>query len=88
MLRSKTDGEIRKGKTASRIEGAALADIVGDPGFDLLLVRDEEGQGHRLAAEDAVGALLAQINGKVVLVLPGRGRVQWISDVVEIVSEE
>jgi hypothetical protein len=88
MLRSKTDGEIRKGKTASRIEGAALADIVGDPGFDLLLVRDEEGQEHRLAAEDAVGALLAQVNGKVVLVLPGRGRAQWISDVVEIVSEE
>jgi hypothetical protein len=88
MLRSETDGEIRKGKTASRIEGAGLADIFGDPGFDLLLVRDAEGKEHRLTAKDAAGAVLAQLNGKVVLVLPGRGRAQWISGVVEIVSEE
>ena len=88
MLRSETDGEIRKGKTASRIEGAAVADIVGEPDFDLLLVRDAEGQEHRLTAQDATGTVLAQMNGKVVLVLPGRGRAQWISDVVEIVSEE
>jgi hypothetical protein len=88
MLKSKTDGEIRKGKTASRIEGAAVADIVGDPEFDLLLVRDAEGRERSLTAQDAAGALLAQMNGKVVLVLPGRGRAQWIFDVVEIVPEE
>ena len=84
MLRSETDGEIRKGKTASRIEGAALTDIVGDPGFDLLRVHDAEGQEQRLAAQDASGAVLGQVNGRVVLVLPGRGRAHWIVVVVVI----
>ena len=88
MLRSETDGQVRKGKTASRIEGAGLADIVGDPDFDTLLVRDAEGQDHTLTAAEAKGAVLAQMGRRVVLVLPSRGRVQWITDVVELVSEE
>jgi hypothetical protein len=88
MLRSETDGEIRKGKTASRIEGAALPDIVGDPEFDTLLVRDAQGQEHMLTDQQAAGAVLAQMNGRVVLVLPKRGRAHWITDVVEIVTEE
>lgn len=88
MLRSQTDGEIRKGKTASRIEGAALPDIVGDPEFDTLLVRDAQGQEYTLTDREAAGAVLAQMNGHVVLVLPKRGRAQWITDVVEMVSEE
>jgi len=88
MLRSETDGQVRKGKTASRIEGAGLADIVGDPDFDTLLVRDVEGREHTLTAAQAKGAVLAQMGRSIVLVLPSRGRVQWITDVVELVSEE
>jgi hypothetical protein len=88
MLRSETDGQVRKGKTASRIEGAGLADIVGDPTFDTLLVRDAAGQTHTLTAAQARGAVLAQMGEQVVLVLPARGRAQWIADVVELVSEE
>ena len=88
MLRSETDGQIRKAKTASRIEGAALADIVADPGFDTLLVRDTDGEEHTLTAAEAQGAVLAQMGKQVVLILPNRGRVQWIGGVVELVSEE
>jgi hypothetical protein len=88
MLRSETDGQVRKAKTASRIEGAGLADIVADPGFDVLLVRDADGGEHTLTAAETRGAVLAQMGRRVVLVLPGRGRAQWIVDVVEIVSEE
>jgi hypothetical protein len=88
MLRSETDGQIRKAKTASRIEGAGLADTVGDPGFDTLLVRDAGGAEHTLTAAEARGAVLAQREDQVVLVLPGRGRSQWIAGVVELVSEE
>jgi hypothetical protein len=32
--------------------------------------------------------VLAQMGSQVVLVLPGRGRAQWIDGVVELVSEE
>jgi hypothetical protein len=88
MLRSETDGEIRKGKTASRIEGAGLPDIVGDPGFDEIRVHDAQGREHTLTAAEARGAVLAQIGDRVVLVLPERGRAQWIAGVVELVTEE
>jgi hypothetical protein len=88
MLRSETDGQVRRGKTASRIEGAGLADILDDPRFHTLLVRDASGEEHTLSAEQAAGAVLAQMGDRVVLVLPGRGRGQWIADVVELLSEE
>jgi hypothetical protein len=88
MLLSESDGQIRKAKTASRIEGARLADIVADPGFEVLLVRDTSGSEHTLTAAEARGAVLAQMGQDVVLVLPARGRVQWISNVSELVSEE
>jgi hypothetical protein len=88
MLRSEADGQIRKAKTASRIEGAGLGDIVADPGFDTLLVRDASSGEQILTAAEARGAVLAQMGPQIVLVLPGRGRAQWITDVVELVSEE
>ena len=87
MLSSETDGQIRKAKTASRIEGAGLANIVADPGFDTLLVRDASGGEHTLSATEARGAVLAQMGQQIVLVLPSRGRAQWITGVVELVSE-
>jgi hypothetical protein len=88
MLNSETDGQVRKAKTASRVEGAGLASIVADPGFDTLLVRDAAGGEHTLTAADARGAVLAQMGQQIVLVLPGRGRAQWIAGVVELISEE
>ncbi len=88
MLKSETDGEIRTGKTAARIEGAPIEAIVNRPAFETLRVRDGSGTEQTLTAEEARGALLYQERDGVTLVLPGRGRSQWISDVVEIVSEE
>ena len=90
MLKSETDGEIRKAKTAGRIEGVPVENIVDDPGFEQLMVRDAEGQEYVFTAKEARGALLAQLRGRpeVVLVLPELGRAQWVTDVVEISSEE
>ena len=87
MLKSETDGQIRAGKTAARIEGAPIDEIIANPTLDTLLVRDGSGQEHTLTAEEAQGAVLYLSRGQVVLVLPGRGRSQWIVNVVEIVSE-
>lgn len=90
MLKSETDGEIRKAKTAGRIEGVPVENIVDDPGFEQLMVLDAEGQAYVFSAKEARGALLAQLRGRpeVVLVLPELGRAQWVTDVVEISSEE
>jgi hypothetical protein len=81
MLKSEEDGVIREAKTASRVEGAPL------PENHTLHVRDADGQTHTLADEEVQGALLALIRGEVTLVLPGRGRSEWISGVVEIETE-
>ncbi|MDF1513591.1 MAG: hypothetical protein P1S60_07265 [Anaerolineae bacterium] len=88
MLRSEVDGQVRKAKTASRIEGAGILDIVGDPGFDVLEVLDGDGNSHILTVAEARGAVLAQIGQHTVLVLPARGRSQWIPGVVELITEE
>jgi hypothetical protein len=90
MLKSETDGEIRKAKTAGRIEGVPVESIVDDPGFEQLIVYDAAGQKRVFSAREARGALLAQLRGRpeVVLVLPGQGRAQWVTGVVEISSEE
>jgi len=87
MFRSEEDGQVRTAKTASRIEGAPIEDLVADPGFDRMTVLDAAGQTHTLSADEADGALLAQIGAEIVLVLPGRGRSQWVAGVVEITTE-
>jgi hypothetical protein len=88
MLKSATDGQIRKAKTAARIEGVPVEAIVDEPGFEQLTVRDAAGQTYTFTNKEARDALLAQLRGQpeVVLVLPGQGRAQWVSDVVEISS--
>jgi hypothetical protein len=88
MLKSPEDGEIRKAKTASRLDGAPLASLVANPDFQRLVVRDKAGKEHTLSAEEAAGAVLVQTWGQTVLVLPSRGRGLWIADVVQITSQK
>jgi hypothetical protein len=87
MLKSEMDGQIREGKTASRVEGAPVEAVVADPAFEVLVVRDGSGQEHALTAQEARGAILYAGRDGVILVLPERGRSQWIKDVVEVVSQ-
>jgi hypothetical protein len=87
MLQSLEDGEIRQASTASRVEGAPVSAIVANLAFGQLIARDASGTEHTLTAEDARGALLIQSRGQVTLALPGRGRSQWIADVVELRSK-
>lgn len=84
MLQSSADGKIRRASTASRVEGAPVANIVANPAFTQLLVRDIAGKEITLSAEDARGALLVQLRGQITLALPARGRSQWIAGVVAL----
>jgi hypothetical protein len=87
MLKSEEDGIIRRAQTASRIEGAPLSELVANPAFRTLAVRDASGGERTLTAEEADGALLAVVYRRVTLVLPGQGRAQWVEDVVEVSSQ-
>jgi hypothetical protein len=86
MFKSEEDGEVRKASSGSRVEGVPVASIVANPTFTELIMRDATGVETTLSADDAHGALLVQLRGQVTLVLPGRGRSQWVTDVVELRS--
>ena len=88
MLKSEADGQVRQGKTASRLEGAPVESIVANPSFRELVARDSSGREYTLTAQEAQGAVLAPVRGALTLVLPDRGRGQWIAGVVEITSYE
>jgi hypothetical protein len=88
MLKGEEDGEIREAQVGSRIEGVPVKAVVAHTGFSELVVRDAAGEAHVLTAEEAEGALLYQMRGETTLVLPERGRPQWITGVVAIDSTE
>ncbi|HQE93915.1 MAG TPA: hypothetical protein PLH19_14425 [Anaerolineae bacterium] len=87
MFKSEEDGAVRKASSGSRVEGVPIVGIVANPAFTQLVVRDASGAESTLSADEARGALLVQLRGQVTLVLPKRGRSQWITDVVELRSE-
>jgi hypothetical protein len=87
MFKSLTDGQVRRAKTAARIEGVPIEIVVAHPSFEKLVVRDKNGRETILTAEEARGALLLQVRNQVTLVLPTRNTSQWIADVVEVTSQ-
>jgi hypothetical protein len=88
MLKGEEDGEIREAQVGSRIEGVPVKAVVAHTGFSELVVHDAAGEAHVLTAEEAEGALLYQMRGETTLVLPERGRPQWIVGVVALESTE
>lgn len=84
MFKSEDDGQVRKAASGSRVEGVPLNTLVTGPDFTQIVVRDGSGTERTLSAEEVRGAALVQIRGQVTLVLPDRGRSQWVTDVVEI----
>ncbi len=83
MLKSQDDGEVRRGKTASRVTGVPLTTLLGAD-FDTVTVETADGETATLEAAEVEGAVLAQRRDSPTLVLPGRGRSEWIGDVVAL----
>lgn len=86
MFASETDGEVREAYTASRVWGAAVADLTGGYGSSVE-VSTRDGEVHRLSSEDAAGAVLIPGVQGPVLVLPENSRSGWISGVSGITWE-
>ncbi len=87
MLQSEADGAVRRAQTGARIIGAPVTALAANAPFTHLIVRDSAGRETRLTAEEARGAVLAQLRGQATLVLPERGRAQWIVGVVALETE-
>ena len=88
MLQSENDGQIRKATTAAQLAGIPIEQVINNQNFTQLNVLDQNGEVHQLTPADAEGAILATINGRLSLVLPERGRPQWIQGIRAIESIE
>lgn len=83
MFKNEDDGAVREALVAYRLEGVPLASVLTNPAQSIA-VRDSKGTVHTLSVEESRGAVLCQIRGEATLVLPARGRGEWIGDVVAI----
>jgi hypothetical protein len=83
-LRNEETEEVRTAKTSSRLEGAAIEDLLSHWDFSSLEITTAEGQTVTLSEEIARGALLANQRGEVTLILPNRGRSDWVRGVVAL----
>jgi len=83
-LRSEDDGLIRKASVASRLEGVTLVSLFNLDQVATLQVRTKAGEIVTLDAQAARSGFLTQVRGLTTLVLPERGRSEWISDPVAI----
>lgn len=86
MLKSEEDGQIRRAAVASRTEGIAVRDLVANPDFAALRVTGAAGE-RVLTREEVKSAILALLRGEVTLVLPDRGRAEWVRGVTAVRSE-
>lgn len=85
FMREET-GQVHTARTASRLEGAAMEDILKSRHFTEVQIATADGETIVLSAEDAQGALLASLRDEVALILPDRARNEWIRGVVAIAS--
>ena len=87
MYTSQEDGEIREAETASRMWGAALADLA-PPDYSSVLVQDLDGERYQFTPEQIRLALLVPAAGGPTLVIPGESRTAWVDQVQELGWEQ
>jgi len=78
MLRSEETGEIRRGFTATRLEGIEISDWMEVNESSEYNVDLAVGGQVEISGLDLQNSLLTRIYGDIVLVFPGRSRNQWI----------
>lgn len=86
MYRSEEDGQVREAEYSHLHTGAPVRELVAHPNFTTLAVTDAEGQTHTIDARTAEKAILTMYLGSPTLLLPDLHRGEWISNVVEVIS--
>ena len=88
MYRSKVDGQVREAEYSHLHTGAPISEVVAHREFSTLSVSDAQGQIHTIEPRSAERAILTMYYGKPTLLLPDLHKGQWISDVVEVTSNQ
>ena len=87
MFRSEEDGETRQAYTSSRIEGAALDDLLDLTKFTDIKFTLQDGTVSSRFVDEVKNAILTKQSTSVVLIIPEMGRNNWLFDVVSIEGE-
>jgi hypothetical protein len=85
-LRSEEDGIVREASVASRLEGIPLGALIDLDEIRALQVQTTAGDSMLLQVQSVRNAFLTQLHGQTTLVLPDRGRGEWIPGLTAIES--
>lgn len=84
MFISENDGLNREAITSTRIEGAALSDLVDVKEGEEVRFILEDGSSLEVTIEELEGSILTKQRDAVVLVLPQKSRKEWIYNITSI----
>jgi hypothetical protein len=83
-LRSEEDGVVHKASVASRLEGVPLEALIDFDAIRALQAHTASGDSVLLEVQSVRSAFLTQFRGETTLVLPDRGRSEWIQGLTAI----
>jgi len=81
---SPLDGKTYRGDYAHLYTGALLARLLGEDAYTTLIVTDAAGNAREYPAEQVADAVIATVDGRPTLLLPGASRRDWVIDVTRI----
>ena len=81
---SQLDGKTYRGDYAHLYTGARLAGLLGEDAYTTLVVTDAAGDVREYPAEQVADAVIATVDGRPALLLPGASRRDWVMDVARI----
>jgi len=84
MFRSEEDGLTREAITSSRVEGAAVTDLLQLENYENVTFTLQDGSTIILPVEEIKDGILTKQNTSVVLIIPGQGRSDWVFDIIKI----
>jgi len=85
MLTSDT-GDVSHAFVANWVEGAALLPLLENPQTNGITITTSADEQIEMKADEIQGAVLAIVRDEVTLILPGRGRSAWPTEIVAIES--
>ncbi len=88
MFRSTEDSITRTAITATRIEGAALNDLIDLSRYKNVIFTLQNSSLVVLPASEVKDAVLTKQKASLVLVIPGKGRNKWLFGIAKIEGEE
>jgi len=84
MFRSEEDGLTREAITSSRVEGAAMADLLDLEKYENIEFTLKDGSIVVFPVEEIKDAILTKQRDFVVLIIPDKGRSDWVFDIIKI----